>query len=63
MPGNGPFYVAANYAITRGRQWIRVPALIWSDSMSAVVLIILADEYDDIHANPHFPVVLLLNVP
>jgi hypothetical protein len=27
---NGPFYVAAIYAIARGRDWIRVPALIWS---------------------------------
>jgi hypothetical protein len=40
---NGPFYVAAIYAITRGRDWIRVPALVWSGSMSAVVLIILPD--------------------
>jgi hypothetical protein len=60
---NGPFYVAAIYAIVRGREWIRVPALIWSGSMSAVVLIILAEEYNGIHASPHFPIVLLLNVP
>jgi hypothetical protein len=60
---NGPFYVAAIYAIGRGREWIRVPALIWSGSMCAVVLIILAEEYNGIHASPHFPIVLLLNVP
>jgi EXPERA (EXPanded EBP superfamily) len=60
---NGPFYVAAIYAIARGREWIRVPALIWSGSMSAVVLVILAEEYDGVHASPHFPIVLLLNVP
>jgi hypothetical protein len=60
---NGPFYVAAIYAISRGREWIRVPALVWSGSMSAVVLIILAEEYNGIHATPHFPIVLLLNVP
>src|SRR5262252_6512962 len=54
---NGPFYVAAIYAISRGREWIRVPALIWSGSMSAVVLIILAEEYNGIHATPHFPIV------
>ena len=53
---NGPFYVAAIYAISRGREWIRVPALIWSGSMSAVVLIILAEEYNGIHASPHFPI-------
>ncbi len=60
---NGPFYVAAIYAISRGREWIRVPALIWSGSMSAVVLIILAEEYNGVHSSPHFPIVLLLNVP
>ena len=60
---NGPFYVAAIYAISRGREWIRVPALIWSGSMSAVVLIILAEEYNGVHASPHFPIVLLLNIP
>jgi hypothetical protein len=60
---NGPFYVAAIYAISRGREWIRVPALVWSGSMSAVVLVILAEEYNGVHASPHFPIVLLLNVP
>jgi hypothetical protein len=60
---NGPFYVAALYAISRGRDWIRVPALIWSGSMSAVVLIILAEEFNGIHASSHFPIVLLLNIP
>ena len=60
---NGPFYVAAIYAINRGRDWIRVPALVWSGSMSAVVLIILAEEYNGVHATPHFPIVLLLNIP
>jgi hypothetical protein len=60
---NGPFYVAAIYAISRGREWIRVPALIWSGSMTAVVLIILAEEYNGVHATPHFPIVLLLNIP
>ena len=60
---NGPFYVAALYAVSRGREWIRIPALIWSGSMSAVVLIILAEEYNGIHASPHFPFVLLVNIP
>ncbi len=27
---NGPFYAFAIYAIGRGRDWIRVPALVWS---------------------------------
>lgn len=60
---NGPFYVAAIYAIARGRDWIRVPALIWSGSMSAVVLVILAEEHSGVHRAPHFGFVLLLNLP
>ena len=60
---NGPFYIAAIYALTRGRDWIRLPALVWSGSMSAVVLIILAEEHSGIHRAPHFGVVLLLNLP
>jgi EXPERA (EXPanded EBP superfamily) len=60
---NGPFYVAALYAIARGRDWIRVPALVWSGSRSAVVLIILAEEHSGIYRTPHFGFVLLLNLP
>jgi hypothetical protein len=60
---NGPFYVFAIYAIARGREWIRVPALVWCGSMAAAELIILAEEYDGVHAAPHFGVVLALNLP
>ena len=60
---NGPFYLAAIYAIVRGREWIRVPALVWTGSMTAVVLVILAEEYGGVHRSPHFWVVLLLNLP
>ena len=60
---NGPFYLAAIYAIARGREWIRVPALVWTGSMTAVVLVILAEEYSGMHRAPHFWVVLLLNLP
>jgi emopamil binding protein len=60
---NGPFYVFAIYAIVRGRDWIRVPALVWCGSMSAVVLMILSEEYNGIHRAPHFGFVLALNLP
>lgn len=60
---NGPFYACAIYAIIRGREWIRVPALVWCGSMSAVVLMILAEEYNGIHQTPHFGFVLALNLP
>ena len=39
-----PFYFAALYAFVRGRDWIRVPALVWSGTMLANVLIILMEE-------------------
>ena len=60
---NGPFYAFAIYAISRGRDWIRVPALVWCGSMSAVVLIILSEEYSGVHQSPHFGIVLVLNLP
>jgi hypothetical protein len=60
---NGPLYVAALYAVARGREWIRVPALIWSGSMTAVVLVILAEERSGVYRSPHFGIVLLLNLP
>jgi hypothetical protein len=60
---NGPFYVAAIYAIVRAKEWIRVPALVWCGSMTAVVLIILSEEYSGVHKTPHFGFVLALNLP
>jgi len=60
---NGPFYLCAIYAIGRGRDWIRTPALVWCGSMTAVVLIILAEEYDGVHAAPDFGIILALNLP
>lgn len=57
----GPYYLAALYAFVRGRDWIRVPALVWSGTMLANVLIILMEERFGEHATPHFGVVLLAN--
>jgi EXPERA (EXPanded EBP superfamily) len=59
----GPFYLFAIYAFVRGRGWIRVPALVWSGTMAAIVLIILMEERYGAWATPHFPIVLLLNLP
>ncbi len=59
----GPFYIAAFYAFLRGRNWIRVPALVWSGTMMANVLIILMDERYGVTPAPNFPFVLLLNLP
>jgi hypothetical protein len=59
----GPFYYFAIYAFIRGRNWIRVPALVWSGMMMANVLIILMEERFGQFATPNFPLVLALNAP
>jgi len=57
----GPFYLAAVYAFVRGRNWIRVPALVWSGLMLANVLIILMDERYGVTPAPNFAAVLAFN--
>jgi hypothetical protein len=59
----GPFYACAIYAFVRGRDWIRVPALVWSGTMLANVLIILMDERYGVSAAPRFGIVVLFNLP
>ena len=58
----GPFYFFALYAFIRGRDWIRVPALVWSGIMLANVLIILMDERYGVTPAPNFAMVLLFNL-
>ncbi|HEU0240679.1 MAG TPA: emopamil-binding family protein [Micromonosporaceae bacterium] len=59
----GPFYAAAIYAFVRGRDWIRVPALVWSGVMMANVAMILFEERAGVYATPHFAMVLGANLP
>jgi EXPERA (EXPanded EBP superfamily) len=59
----GPYYIATTYAFLRGRDWIRPPALVWSGTMAANVLIILMEERYGRWAAPHFGLVLALNAP
>lgn len=59
----GPYYLFAGYAFLRGRDWIRVPALVWAGTMAANVLIILMEERYGRWATPHFGLVLALNTP
>jgi EXPERA (EXPanded EBP superfamily) len=59
----GPFYAFALYAFARGRDWIRVPALVWSGTMMANVLIILMEERYGAFAAPNFGLVLAANLP
>ena len=57
----GPFYAVAVYAYARGREWIRLPSILWAGLMLANVTIILFDEFVGVHASPHPFVVLAAN--
>jgi emopamil binding protein len=59
----GPFYAAAIYAFARGRDWIRLPAVIWASMLFTNVFIILFDELKGIHATPSPGVVVAANAP
>jgi len=59
----GPFYAVAIYAYMRGKNWIRLPALVYASTMITNVTIILGEEVAGAHATPHLPLVLALNAP
>lgn len=59
----GPFYLCASYAFLRGRDWIRLPALVWSGTMIANVLIILMEERYGVTPAPNLAIVAALNLP
>jgi hypothetical protein len=61
--GFGPFYVLAIYAFTKGKDWIRLPSLLYSAMLFTNVLIILGEERAGPHATPYFLIVLLANLP
>lgn len=57
----GPFYLFAIYAFWKGKNWIRLPSIIWASVMMTNVTIILSEEIWGPHATPQLPMVLLLN--
>ena len=59
----GPFYVVALYAYAKGREWIRIPSIIYGSVLLTNVLVILGEEIAGRHATPHLPVVLVENLP
>jgi hypothetical protein len=59
----GPFYAVAIFAYIKGKEWIRIPSIIYSSVMLTNVTIILGDEYAGVHAAPNFLVVFLENLP
>jgi hypothetical protein len=59
----GPFYAVAIYAFARGREWIRIPSVIWASMLFTNVFIILFDELRGDHATPAPAVVVAANAP
>ena len=59
----GPFYAFAIYAFLRGKDWIRLPSIIWASVLMTNVTIILFEELVGPHATPARGLVLLANLP
>jgi EXPERA (EXPanded EBP superfamily) len=59
----GPFYLFAIYAFVKGREWIRIPSIIYSSMLLTNVLVILGEEWAGAYAAPNFPLVLMANLP
>jgi hypothetical protein len=60
--GFGPFYAVAIVAFAKGRDWIRLPSIIWSSVMLTNVTIILFEEFAGAHATPRPGVILAANL-
>ncbi len=58
----GPFYVVAIYAYVTGRNWIRLPSVIYASVLLTNVTIILGEEYAGQWAAPNFLMVVLSNL-
>jgi hypothetical protein len=59
----GPFYAVAIWAVIKGREWIRVPAIFWSGVMFANVSIIMFEELCGPHRTPTPGTVTMANLP
>ena len=57
----GPFYVIGLFAFIKGREWIRIPSIIYSSILWTNVTIILSEEIWGPHASPQLGIVLLAN--
>lgn len=58
-----PFYPFAIYAFVKGRDWIRIPALLYSASLFTIVFIILFAERYGSHPAPNFLAAFGFNLP
>ena len=59
----GPFYAFAIYAFVKGREWIRLPGIVWASMLFTVTTIIVFEEIYGPTASPRLPIVLAANAP
>ncbi len=59
----GPYYAVALYAFIKGKNWIKIPSIIWASILMTNVIIILSEEFFGPSATPHPVIVFLLNLP
>lgn len=58
----GPFYVVATYAYVKGKEWIRIPSIIYASVLLTNVTVILGEEFAGAHPSPNLPLVLAANL-
>ena len=57
----GPYYIAAIYAFLKGKNWIRMPSIVYASIMLTNVTIILCEEIWGAHAAGNVCIVLAAN--
>jgi hypothetical protein len=57
----GPYYAVAIYAFIKGKEWIRLPSLIYAVSMLSGVIMILSEEAFGHYKTPHLALVVAAN--
>ncbi len=57
----GPFYLVAIFAYIKGKEWIRLPSIIYAVAMIEGVVIILSEEAFGQYPSPHLALVIAAN--
>lgn len=57
----GPFYLVATYAFIKGKEWIRLPSVIYAVSMISGVIMILSEEAFGQYRTSHLALVIAAN--
>jgi hypothetical protein len=58
----GPFYLVAIYAYWKGKEWIRLPSIIYAVSMISGVIMILSEEAFGQYKTPELGLVVAANI-